>query len=219
MEQIYADNSLQQGILSLPLPIFLLFAVLTGIFCKLYDDAIDLKIYTDGDTITEILKVCLTCFTTLMCASNIFASIFILILSFVELYHASADTPYWKMGIFIPITTTLLHLISLPISQYSSTFIMTNIVVIVICLLAVMLEKKMFPEEHSFNKINNRIICAVASFYSIYKHYNSYSYFPIILLILSWIVGYMGTYSIDHILYYYLQPASASTSIKETSSD
>lgn len=219
MEQIHADNSLQQGILSLPLPIFILFAALTGIFCKLYDDAIDLKIYKDGDTITEIIKVCITCFTTLMCASNIFASIFILILAFVELYCASADTPYWKMGIFIPMTTTLLHFISLPILQYSSTFIIINIFAIVICLLAVVLEKKMFPEEHSFNKINNRILCVVGSVYSIYKYYDGFSYFPIMPLILSWVAGYMGTYAIDHILYNYLQPAAASTSIKETSSD
>jgi hypothetical protein len=213
MESIYSDTSLQQGILQLPIPISILIAVLTGIFCKLYDDAIDLKIYKDGDTIPEILKVCITCFTTLMASSNIFASIFVLIISFVELGCASADTPYWKMGIFIPITTTILHLLSLPIFQYSSTFISIHIIAIVVCILVIFLEKKMFSEEMSFNKINNRAICAIMSLYSIYAYYDSISYFPIIPIILGWVSGYMGTYVIDHVVYKYVfQPTKESHS-------
>ncbi len=205
MDSVFSDTSLQQGIIQLPLPISILIAALTGIFCKLYDDAIDLKIYKDGDTIPEILKVCITCFTTLMASSNIFASIFVLIISFVELACASADTPYWKMGILIPITTTILHLLSLPIFQYSSTFISIHIIAIIVCILVIFLEKKMFSEEMSFNKINNRAICTIMSLYSIYAYYDSISYFPIIPIILGWVSGYMGTYVIDHVMYYYMR--------------
>jgi hypothetical protein len=223
MEPVFSDTSLQQGIIQLPLPISILIAALTGIFCKLYDDAIDLKIYKDGDTIPEIIKVCITCFTTLMASSNIFASIFILILSFVELACASADTPYWKMGILIPITTTILHCITLPILQYSSIFIIINIIAIIVCLLAVYFEKKMFSEEMSINKINNRTICVITSIYSIYAYYNSFSYFPIIPIILSWVSGYMGTYVIDHLAYRHIfQVGSINTvfqSTKESHSD
>ena len=136
-----------------------------------------------------------------MASSNIFASLFILILSVVELSYGSADTPFWKMGILIPITTTILHIISLPWTSYSSTFIGINIFAIIVALLAVFFEKKLFPEETSFNKINNRIICVAVSAYSIYAYYNSFSYFPIIPIILSWVIGYMGTYVIDHLVY------------------
>lgn len=201
MDPIVADTSLQQGILNLSIPSSIAAAALTGIFCKLYDDVIDLKIYKEGAPITEILKVCITCFTTLMASSNIFASLFILILSVVELSYGSADTPFWKMGILIPITTTILHFISLPWTSYSSTFISINIFIIIAALAAVFFEKKLFPEETSFNKINNRVLCVAVSAYSIYKYYDGFSYFPIIPIILSWVIGYMGTYVIDHLVY------------------
>ena len=203
MEGVFADTSLPQGILSLSTPMSIVFAGLTGVFCKLYDDAIDLKIYKEGDTISEILKVCITCFTTLMASSNIFASMFILIISIIELSYGSADTAFWKMGILIPITTTILHCISLPIFSYSASFISIHIFTIICAILVIIFEKKLFPEETSFNKINNRILCVITSVYSIYTYYDSFSYFPIIPIILGWIIGYMGTYAIDHIVYYY----------------
>jgi hypothetical protein len=176
-------------------PIGLTIAILTGAFFKLYDDFNDLHLLPDDHLVMEFFKVGITVFTTLLLVQDVYITLVFLLLSIMELALKSADTPYWRAGIIIPIVCLLLHIphFVMPSMLYIGIFAAIN----VLMLFVGYIEKYAFPEETSSNKLINRALVLGAGIVMLYNagKYGDHAYIP---LMGGWAVGYMAIYVITH---------------------
>ncbi len=192
----------QQPTIPVPTPIYkpnkplgLTIAILTGAFFKLYDDFNDLHLLPDNHLIMEFFKVGITVFTTLLLVQDVYITLVFLLLSIMELTLKSADTPYWRAGIIIPIVCLLLHIphFVAPSFLYIAIFAAIN----ALMLFVGYIEKYAFPEETSSNKLINRALVLGAGIVMLYNSgkYGDHAYIP---LMGGWAVGYMVIYVITH---------------------
>ncbi len=189
---------------SLPQPVYkpssqvlsLSFAILTGVFFKLYDDFSDLSILPDNHFLMEFFKVAITAFTTLMLLQDFYITVIFLILSIMELTLKSADTMFWRAGILIPAICFLLHLPHFVMP--TPTFVLVLIALVALFLFIIYVEKITFPEETSTNKLINRAAIFAGGVLMLYNT-GKYSGQPYIPLIGGWTAGYMGIYIITHL--------------------
>lgn len=176
-------------------PVGLAIAILTGAFFKLYDDFNDLNILPDNHLVMEFFKVGITVFTTLLLVQDVYITLVFLLLSIMELALKSADTPYWRAGIIIPIVCLLLHAphFIMPSMLYLGIFAAIN----ALMLFVGYIEKYAFPEETSSNKLINRALVLGAGIVMLYNSgkYGNHFYIP---LMGGWAVGYMIIYVITH---------------------
>ena len=202
-----------KGAIPIPTPIYkpnrqvgLGIAILTGAFFKLYDDFNDLQLLPDNHLVMEFFKVGITVFTTLLLVQDVYITLVFLLLSIMELTLKSADTPYWRAGIIIPIVCLLLH--SPHFVMPSLTYILVFAAINVLMLFVGYIEKYAFPEETSSNKLINRALVLGAGIVMLYNagKYGDHAYIP---LMGGWAVGYMAIYVITHGYELYKQSKTA----------
>ncbi len=170
-------------------------AAASGAFFKLYDDFIDLSFLPESHILIEFFKVGITVFTTLMLSLDVYTTFFFLFLSVLELAAKSADTPYWRAGILIPLVLFFLHMPHFVIPSLG--FVIIFVLLTLITLFVVYVEKQTFPEETSSNKIINRILLFIANSFVIYN-IDKYANMPYAPIICSWVNGYVAIYIITH---------------------
>jgi hypothetical protein len=197
---------LPQPLYKPPKAVGIAIAAATGAFFKLYDDFIDLSLLPESHFIMELFKVGITVFTTLLLVQDVYITFLFLFLSVLELTLKSADTPYWRAGIIIPLVIALLHLPHFVAP--TGGFVLTFILLTALMLFIVYIEKQIFPEETSSNKIINRCALLAASGFMIYNSskYESHPYIP---LVGGWAAGYMFIYVVTHIFDLFRKRAAA----------
>ncbi len=170
-------------------------AAASGAFFKLYDDFIDLSFLPESHILIEFFKVGITVFTTLMLSLDVYTTFFFLFLSVLELAAKSADTPYWRAGILIPLILFFLHMPHFVTPSLG--FVIVFVILTLGTLFIVYVEKQTFPEETSSNKIINRILLFIANSFVIYN-IDKYANMPYAPIICSWVNGYVAIYIITH---------------------
>lgn len=164
-------------------------ALVTGIFVKLYDDIVDNNVISNSSTIMYTLKALLIIFLTILVMNDIYAAFIFTITSLVCLYLGDADNNFWRFLALIPMLALIINYKQVP--ELVKQNIGYKIILLVIGLLFLFLEPKVFPEEKSTKKTIFRIGLVIVAILCLYI--NTYPDFQFIIPINYFLLGYFST--------------------------
>jgi|LauGreDrversion4_2_1035121.scaffolds.fasta_scaffold142079_3 hypothetical protein len=143
--------------------------LLLGIFIKLYDDIVDMKLL-DDPTVIHTLQSCIITFITMIGYQDFYISFTYFI---IGIFCTGMDHPFWKSGQYVLFG---LFLITIPFADHATLYgIGVTLSVLLSFMYGQYVEHLHFPEEYSWKKWASRVIFVFILFASLWIM----GYFPL----------------------------------------